>query len=61
MKVTEFQIIQKYVTHLQSLAANVNMPYVYITVQVGTAINAYNKCYYKCYYYITVSYASVLY
>ena len=50
MKVTEFQIIQKYITYLQSLAADVNMPYVNITVHVGTAINAYNKCYYKCYY-----------
>ena len=40
-KVTKFLTIQKCITYLQSLAANVNMPYVNITLDVGIAINTY--------------------
>ena len=40
-KVTDFKTIFQYMTYLQSLAADVNMPYVNITLDVGTAINAY--------------------
>lgn len=40
-KVTEYQTIQRYMTYLQSLAEQVNMPNVNITLDVGAAINAY--------------------
>ena len=40
-KVTEFSTIKKYLSYLQNLSASVNMPYVNITLDVGTAINAY--------------------
>lgn len=40
-KVTEYQTIQRYMQYLQSLAEQVNMPLVNITLDVGAAINAY--------------------
>ena len=40
-KVTDFTTIQRYLTYLQGLASNVNMPYVNVTLDVGAAINAY--------------------
>ena len=40
-KVTEYQTIQKYLYHLVRLAEQANMPFVNITLDVGTAINAY--------------------
>ena len=40
-KVTEFTMISRYMTYLQSLAASSNMPYVNITLDVGAAINSY--------------------
>ena len=44
-KVTEFSTISQYMTYLQSLATASNMPYVNITLDVGTAINAYKFLY----------------
>ena len=41
-KVTEYSTIQRYMRYLQSLAVNVNMPYVNITLDVGAAMNAYS-------------------
>jgi hypothetical protein len=40
-KVTEFSTIQRYMLYLQSLATEVKMPYVNITLDVGAAMNAY--------------------
>jgi len=40
-KVTDYQTIQRYMQYLQSLAEQVNMPLVNITLGVGAAINAY--------------------
>lgn len=40
-KVTDFKTIHQYMTYLQALANEVNMPYVNITLDVGAAINAY--------------------
>jgi hypothetical protein len=40
-KVTDYVTIETYMEYLQSLAANVNMPYVNITLDVGAAMNAY--------------------
>ena len=40
-KVTEFSIIQQYMEYLQSLAASFNMLYANITLDVGTALNAF--------------------
>ena len=40
-KVTDYQTIQRYMQYLQSLAKQVNMPLVNITLDVGAAINAY--------------------
>ena len=40
-KVTEFSTIQQCMEYLQSLAASVNMPYVNITIDAGTALNAF--------------------
>ena len=40
-KVTEFKTIITYFKYLQKLAADVNMLYVNITLDVGAAINAY--------------------
>ena len=40
-KVTEFSIIQQYMKYLQSLPASVNIPYLNITISVGTALNAF--------------------
>ena len=45
-KVTEFSTTQKYITYLQSFAADVNIPYVNITLDVDAVINVYKKCYY---------------
>lgn len=40
-KVTDYQTIQRYMHYLQSLAEQVNMALVNITLDVGAAINAY--------------------
>ena len=40
-KVTEFSTIQKYITYLQGLAADIDMYYANITLDVGAAIKAY--------------------
>ena len=40
-KVTDFSTIFAYFDYLQKLAADVNMPYVNITLDVGAAVNAY--------------------
>ena len=40
-KVNEFETIIQYMEYLQRLAAEVNMKYVNITLDVGAAINAY--------------------
>ena len=40
--VTEFATIFEYLTYMQSLAKNVNMPYVNVFLDVGAAMNAYN-------------------
>ena len=40
-KVTEFKTIAQYMSYLQSLAQEMNMPYVNITMDIGAAINAY--------------------
>ena len=40
-KVTELKTIYKYLKYLQGLAADANMPFVNITLDVGAAINAY--------------------
>ena len=40
-KVTDYKTIQRYMKYLQSLAEQVNMPSVNITLDVGAAINAY--------------------
>ena len=40
-KVTDFKTIHQYMSYLQELARDVNMPYVNITLDVGAAINAY--------------------
>ena len=39
--VTEFAMIFKYLTYMQSLAKRVNMPYVNVFLDVGAAMNAY--------------------
>ena len=39
-KVTNFRTIYQYMTCLQQLANDANMPYMNITLDVGTAINA---------------------
>ena len=39
-KVTEFATIYRYLKYLQRLAAEVNMPYVNVTLDVGAAMNA---------------------
>ena len=39
-KVTEFATIYQYLRYLQRLAAEVNMPYVNVTLDVGAAMNA---------------------
>ena len=38
---TDFSTIFAYFDYLQKLAADVNMPYVNITLDVGAAVNAY--------------------
>ena len=40
-KVTEFSTIQQCMDYLQSLAPSVNIPYVNIIIDVGTALNAF--------------------
>ena len=40
-KVTEADTIYSYMSYLQGLAKDVNMPYVNITLDVGAAMNAY--------------------
>ena len=40
-KVTEFSTIYRYLLYLQKLSAEVNMPYVNVTLDVGAAMNAY--------------------
>eukprot|EP00794_Sanderia_malayensis_P010438 gene10438-biopygen7613 len=40
-KVTEFATIHRYMRYLQNLSADVNMPYVNVTLDVGAAMNAY--------------------
>ena len=39
-KVTDYETIHKYMEYLQTLASEVGMPYVNITLDVGAAINA---------------------
>ena len=40
-KVTDFNTIHTYLTYMQKLADEANMPYVNLTLDVGAAINAY--------------------
>ena len=40
-KVTDYSTIFQYMSYLQGLASDVNMPYVNITLDVGAAINAF--------------------
>ena len=46
-KVTDFSLIFAYFDYLQKLAADVNMPYVNITLDVGAAVNAYKPSQYE--------------
>ena len=40
-KVTDYSTIFQYMSYLQGLSSDVNMPYVNITLDVGAAINAF--------------------
>ena len=40
-KVTDLKTIYKYLKYLQGLAADVNMPFVNVTLDAGAAINTY--------------------
>ena len=40
-KVTDLKMIYKYLKYLQGLAADVNMPFVNVTLDAGAAINTY--------------------
>ena len=40
-KVTEFSTINQYLTYMQKLANEVNMPYVNVCLELGVAMNAY--------------------
>ena len=40
-KVTDFSTIFQYLRYLQGLAADINMPYVNVTLDVGAAVNAF--------------------
>ena len=40
-KVTEFSIINRYLSYMQKLAKEANMPFVNVSLDVGAAINAY--------------------